>query len=79
MSTTTANPPTRTHAPLVTATGDPGHPGTRVKRVHLDAVARIQTRATRHGRPWTDELDVVLHAGLLALGEAGLLPDPDPS
>lgn len=62
---------------------DKEHPGSRIRRVRIqtiDAVEKVRQSEERpagaSARPWTETLDRVVHAGLVALGHPPLFPDP---
>lgn len=47
---------------------DPEHPGSKTMRVRIETVNRVADLARAESRPWNTQLDVVVNAGLKALG-----------
>lgn len=53
-------------------------PPAEIRRVHLAVAAAVEDLTRTSRRLWTDELDVVVDAGLRALGDQPLYPDQPP-
>lgn len=75
-------PPVAVPPPAPVGYVDTEHPGSRIRRVRvatIDAVEAVRQSEERpagaSARPWTETLDRVVHAGLVALGHPPLFTE----